>query len=203
MVFLLAACSSGQPQQPTLDPAMIYTQAAQTVQAQLAQTEAAKPTEPPTPIPTETSIPLPTLPPTEVPSPTGLPTLPELPTQPVLAPSATQPATRAGDHATFQYNVPGDNTVLQKGQKFILEVGWLNSGSTTWNTKYKMVFMGGVQMWGVTSVPLEKDVKPGQKGIFSIAQTAPDKAGKYITRWKLVNASGVFMGEMYFSFTVQ
>jgi len=199
----LAACSPAQPAQPTADPAMIYTQAAQTVQAQLAQTQAAMPTATPTLVPSETPIPSPTLPPTEVPSPTEMATLPPLPTQPVLQPSVTQPVQQVGDHATFLYNVPGDGSTFDRGQKFLLAIGFQNSGTTTWTKQYRLVFMGGAQMSGVTVIYLEKEVKPGQKYEFDIAQAAPDKVGSYISRWKFVNASGVYIAEMYIKFSVK
>ena len=32
---------------------------------------------------------------------------------------------------------------------------------------------------------------------------APEKPGKYITRWKLVNPQGVYMNEFYFQFVVE
>jgi hypothetical protein len=89
LVFVLCACSA----EPTQDPVLIYTQAAQTVEAQLTGTALAKPadTATPTPIPTQ----LPTIAPTTTPVKVGLPTLPPLGTLPVLdatlQPTSLQP----------------------------------------------------------------------------------------------------------------
>ncbi|MDZ4158238.1 MAG: hypothetical protein U1B80_00470, partial [Anaerolineaceae bacterium] len=79
----LTACGSPAPIEPTLDPNAIYTQAAQTVAAQLTQTALVAPTATSTPEPTPTvPEPTPTFPP--------IPTL-ELPSS-ALTPVATVPA---------------------------------------------------------------------------------------------------------------
>lgn len=201
-VGVAAACVPGAPAEPTVDPNAIYTQAAKTVEAQLTQTSLAMPTETPTPEPsptpepTATLLPLPTL---QFP-PAGL-------TPAVTQPSAVQPtqpsSQKIGDHATYLDNIPRDGHVFSPGETFTLITRWRNTGTTTWNNNYQTVFLGGIQMSGVTSVKIDKLVKPNENYEFYISQRAPDKIGDYITRWKLVNDQGFYIYEMYFSFKVR
>lgn len=202
MIITIAGCNSASTT-PTIDANTIYTQAAQTVQVGLTMTQDAMPTATITPQPTATLPPTVAI--TDTPAvtdtPAGLPTL-ETTSQPTLS-MPTSTVQVAGDHATFLYNVPGDNTVFSPGKEFTLAVGWQNTGTTTWNNGYHLVFLGGKQLSGITSIPVSKDVKPGQKYEFDIAQTAPKEKGKYITRWKFTNAQGVYLGEFYLKFSVQ
>ncbi len=202
LVGVAAACAPGAPPEPTVDPNAIYTQAAETVEAQLTQTALAMPTETPTPEPSPTPEPTATLPP--------LPTL-ELPpaktTPAVNQPPAAQPtppsSQHVGDHATYLDNIPRDGHVFTPGEAFALITRWRNTGTTTWNNNYRTVFLGGTQLSGVTSVQIEKPVKPNEIYEFYIPQRAPNLAGDYITRWKLVNDQGIYIYEMYFNFKVR
>lgn len=76
LILSLGACSA----EPTQDPALIYTQAAQTVAAQLTEAALAQPADTSTPVPSPTQPP--TLSPTSTPMIVGLPTLPPLGTMP-------------------------------------------------------------------------------------------------------------------------
>jgi|WetSurMetagenome_2_1015567.scaffolds.fasta_scaffold242122_1 hypothetical protein len=226
-VIVLSACSAGQQAQPTIDANAVYTQAAATVQSQLTQTAEAMPTATATVAPTETPkvIPTTTLAPTSM---VGMVTLTpgNLPAQPG---QATLPATggldaatptkvlgvlptagpgngqKAGDYASFAYNVPADGKSFSKGESFLLALGLSNSGSTTWSATYQMVFIGGQAVCREVAIPLGKTVKPGEKGEFDFGCSAPTEAGKYVSRWKLKNASGLYVGgsEIYFQYTVQ
>ena len=52
--LILTACGSGTPPTPTTDPNLIITQVAQTIEANLALTASAQPTQTYTPEPTQT-----------------------------------------------------------------------------------------------------------------------------------------------------
>ncbi len=218
--LLLSACGAAAPATPTTDPGAVYTMAAATVQAQLTQAAAANPTAVP---PTETPLPPPTVAPTVAPTQEQAlqPTLPfaaAAPTaaagsvnglNPFMAPTQSSAAAagfKVGDYAEFQYNVPADLTVYAPGEPFQLEVGFKNVGSVTWTPEYSLVFIGGDQMSGITSVPLKAAVKPGEKAIFNIDQKAPGEPGrKYTTRWALTTQTGAYVanGEMYLTIVVK
>ncbi|GAP21859.1 NBR1-Ig-like domain-containing protein [Leptolinea tardivitalis] len=221
--LLLSACGAAAPATPTSDPGAVYTMAAATVQAQLTQAAAANPTAVP---PTNTPEPSPTTPPVPTEAPTQevaqQPTAPfggnalatALPTvannlNPNLAPTRAGSAVegfQAGDVAQFQYSIPADGTVFAPGEFFQIEVGLKNVGSVTWTTDYTLKFAYGDQMSGVTSVPLKKAVKPGEKAIFNIDQHAPGTPGKkYTTHWVLTTQSGLAVanGEVYVMIVVK
>lgn len=214
--IFLAACGPSVPTTPTTDPAAVYTQAAETVQANLTLTAAAMPTSTPTIEPTATLEPTATITPT-VPElnstvmPGGAnPTLPGVPavpaaTRPALAPSPTTgsgTSGRVGDVAEYQYQIPTDGSTFDRAEQFTLIFGVKNSGTTTWTTDYKLVFLGGKQLSEVTVIPVTTPVAPGSKYEFSTAARAPQEAGSYITRWKLVNNNGAFLLEVYLAFKV-
>lgn len=213
LILVLAACNAA-PVEPTVDANVIYTQAAQTVEAQLTLTAAAQPTATATPEPTATpeataTPELPTATPTLDPTALALTPLSGSPTAAVLVPPTQAAAPtqesgpKPGDNATFLYNVPGDGTKFTPREEFLFAVGWKNSGTTTWNSNYGMVYLGGTLIATYTSIKMDKDVKPGEKYEFNMRMYAPEKPGKYITRWKLVNPQGVYMNEFYFQFVVE
>lgn len=221
--LMLAACGPAAPATPTTDPGAVYTMAAATVQAQLTQAALANPTpEPPTATPEPSPTPEPTIEPTQemalqptAPFAALGPTVPASGLNPNLAPTQSSAASagfKVGDYAEFQYNLPGDNTVYAPGIPFMGEVGFKNVGSVTWTTEYELVFVGGAQFSGITVVPLEKAVSPGEKAIFNIAFKSPSTPNDeqnskdgYLSYWRLVNQSGapVINGDMYFKIFVK
>lgn len=217
--ILLTACS-GAEATPTADPGAVYTMAAATVQAQLTEIAAQNPTpEPPTPTipaPTEAPTPLPTIEVAMQPTPPFGAEVVVVPTlsgglNPNLQPTSAQPAGfKFGDVAEFQYNIPGDGTIYFPGIHFQAETGFKNVGSVTWTTDYKLIFTGGAQFSGVTSVPLTKSVSPGEKAIFNLAFKAPGEPNNannphYLSYWRLVTQTGapVANGDMYWKIIVK
>jgi len=69
-----------------------------------------------------------------------------------------------------------------------------NIGTCTWTRSYKLVFVGGEQMGGVSAVNLLKDVAPGQTVDLTIGLTAPMTPGIYIGYWELQNPAGGLFG---------
>ncbi|MEA4906519.1 MAG: hypothetical protein GYA17_00810 [Chloroflexi bacterium] len=226
--LLLPACS-GTPSTPTLDPNEIYTQAAETVQAQLQETQAALPTDTATSEPTATqelaatsTVAIPLVNATVLPglqtsatttpggsvtaapgATLGVPPLATSTTAAILAPTATKmPGQKAGDAAEWQYNVPADGTYFSAGEQFSLAVGLKNVGSTTWTTDYALVYLGGTQLSGTTTIFVSAPVAPGEKAEFNIPAWAPNESGKYTSYWKLVNSGDAYIYEIYFTFNV-
>ena len=220
--LLLASCGAGAPATPTTDPGAVYTMAAATVQSQLTQAAAANPTAEPTATPEPSPTPQPTVEPTQelAMQPTApfaanvaVPTVPASGINPNLAPTQSQAQAagfQVGDVAEFQYNVPGDGTIYAPGIWFQAETGFKNVGSVVWTTDYKLIFVGGAQFSGVTSVPLTKAVKPGEKAIFNLEFKAPGepndtKNPQYLSYWRLVTQTGspVVKGDMYWKIIVK
>ncbi len=218
-LILLSACSTTTPE-AVQDPNAIYTQAAQTVQAQLSATAAMLPTSTATVEPTATEMPsaTPELP-TE--APTAQKTLPTLsapgsdtnPTAAAGVPTATQAAPvfatsttmsqQAGDHGVWVGNIPADGSTFGKGEHFSFVFRIMNTGTTTWTKNYKLVFLSDTALSSETVIPLNEVTKPGEVGEFYTMVFAPFDAGKYKSNWKLVNEQGAFVYEVYFTFKVQ
>jgi len=78
----------------------------------------------------------------------------------------------------------------------ILEKTWRlqNIGTCWWTPSYKLVFVGGAQMGGVTEMNLPQDVPPGENIDLTIGLTAPSVPGRYIGYWKLQNTNGGLFG---------
>jgi hypothetical protein len=216
-IIFLAACSPAAPATPTTEPNAIYTAAAATVVYQLTRAAALVPsatdTVEPTVVevqPSETPT-IPVLPTLAGPSSSNQPTLAAqggIPTLDLSVPSYQTPTTSssgqsAGDKALWQYNVPADNSTFTPTKQFPMAFGVKNAGPFTWTKGYTFRWFGGTQMSGVTRVNFDKEVKPGDKIEFDISFEAPNKPGKYITRWAVYNSNGNQIGqEIYFQFNV-
>lgn len=186
--LLLSACSTPQatPEAaPTIDANAIYTQAAQTVQAGQAQTQAVQPTVPPTntPAPTFTMDPA---------IASGLTATANAVLQPGTAaptatvgsvlslPTATQalPAGPTGDKCEWVSNSPADNTEIPKNASFDTTIRVRNSGTTTWNTRYALRFYAGDRMGAPSDFYVQRAVAPNETYDFLFEMKAPDSTGK-------------------------
>ena len=65
-----------------------------------------------------------------------------------------------------------------------------NIGTCWWTKSYKLVFVGGAQMGGITEINLPVGVAPGDTIDLSVSLTAPMAPGMYIGYWKLQNSNG-------------
>lgn len=180
LTLLLSACSRSEAT-PTTDPALIFTQAAETVAAGLTQTAASLPTATPTV----------TLPPTNTPEPTQAvsPTSAETPTA-TIPPTATRAS--VADRADFVSQSPLDGTVMYPEQPFTLTWTVKNVGTTTWTTAYQVrFFLGDATLrFGAPDIRFPKEVKPNEGIDLVLSMKAPSKAGDYNTIWVLTNAEG-------------
>lgn len=201
VVVFLSACAPAQPQ---VDPNLVYTQAAETVSAQLALTQAAVPPATQTPEPSAT-VELPTA--TVV---VMVPTFTPLALQQTTnTPPATPTQIRAGgDQAKWAYTTPSDGSEFKAGQTFPLAIGLENTGSTTWTQEYKLIYAGGTQISSQTSLSYDPaggdklTIPPGEKAEFIMLATAPLDPGSYKSTWFFKNPAGGFIYEVYFPFTV-
>jgi hypothetical protein len=175
LVFLaalvaLAACNL--PANPRKDPNAVYTEAAQTVQAQLTQQAL--------------------LIPSATPPPPASPTL--LPPVATFTPLSTASPTPICDLALYvkDVSVP-DGTQFLPGQTFTKTWRLKNIGVCTWTGSYQLIFDNGAIMDGPSPQALTGPVAPGQEVDLSINLKAPVGAGPYRGYWRLRNPAGILM----------
>ncbi len=209
-VLILGACTPGnEPSAPTVDTNMIFTAAAQTVQAQLSETAAAAPTATDTPVPTETTAALevPTLAPVgQQVDETGLLTATAIFTLGPLPGAATAtaglPAGPSSVTAQWVSNEPADNTEMYKGQKFDIRWTIRNVGTKTWNKDYYIQFAWGDKLTEKNKYFLREEVKPDSTTTVIADGIAPSKGGEYTTWWKVKDAEGNNIGDITLTITV-
>jgi len=160
----------------TPQPEVIFTLAAQTVDAELtrmAQTQ---------------------MPPTVAASPT-IPSTLTATIAPTMARTST-PTPIPCNAAWFAGDVTiPDGTVMARNQTFIKTWRLKNIGTCTWNSAYQLVFDHDNAMSGPASQPLTTGtVAPGETLDISVNLKAPPTAGSYKGFWKLRDPNGVLFG---------
>ncbi|HKI52597.1 MAG TPA: NBR1-Ig-like domain-containing protein, partial [Anaerolineales bacterium] len=99
------------------------------------------------------------------------------------------------DQAQFVSDITiPDGASFAPDASFIKTWRFLNAGTCTWTTSYKVVFAGGDAMGSTISTNLPVDVPPGQMVDVSVNLTAPTAAGHYKGLWKFTNVAGVQFG---------
>lgn len=105
----------------------------------------------------------------------------------------TQPVAR--ECASFVSDVTiADGSYIAPGNTFTKTWRIRNCGTTTWTTKYQLVFVSGTAMTTQTAVNLPYNVMPGQTVDISIQMTSPAETGSYKSEWMLSNESGSRFG---------
>ncbi|MBN2044676.1 MAG: hypothetical protein JW757_06635 [Anaerolineales bacterium] len=206
--MLLAACGGGAAE-VTEEPVsqedqinLIYTQAAETLQAEIALTEEAKPQptstplSSPTPVFIATNTPLP-----QEETPTPFPTIPALPSP---TPIPTKPPTTGGRpclRAELLFESPPDGVVLKPGQSFVKQWNFANSGECTWTSNFGLVHVGELNFSDNGSYNLldvsnmtEEGIPNGGKLIIQLSMQAPSTPGHYRSIWMLRDDNGQLFG---------
>jgi hypothetical protein len=203
VVITVNACMPVKPTRTAPDTGALYTQAVQTVSAQLTQaagaTAVAQLTQMAQSSPT-------LLPPTQTNPATATATSPADTPVPVKETTATRPAptpTRQRptsvplpcDAAAFVADVSApDGTKLQPGTHFTKTWRLQNVGACTWNADYDLIYADGDRLSGAKTVSLNVRVKPGQTVDVSVDLVAPSEPGEYKGWWQLRNADGERFG---------
>jgi len=200
-LIVLMACNF-TAQTPTQDGSVIYTQAAQTLIAQLTESAPlASPTAAVQPGGEQPSAPA-TQPPTQTPLPiftnTPLPANTQAPTSTPLPPTNTPRPTSvpvACNRARFveDVSVP-DNTRFAPNEQFTKIWKLENIGSCTWTPDYELVFVGGDRMSGTRDSEIGKTVRPGETVNVQVALVAPGEPGRYRGDWMLADPDGEVFG---------
>ena len=183
--LLATACKPTASQSsPTIDTILTAQQATlYPLETLLAVTPSVVTTDTATPVFTTTN------PPTSIPLLTSTPIPTPIPTQ------TYAPVAASCNQATFVMDVTiPDGTVIAPTTTFTKTWRLLNSGSCTWSTDYKLVYMSGSQMGGPSLSNLSASVAPGQTIDISINLTSPAATGSYQGNYQLEDASGNIFG---------
>lgn len=202
MVVIWDLVSQPSPSQTNPeDVAMLFTQAVETVLAELTQQVIINPLttlETPTPILESSS----TLSPTssitiQEPTPSFASSLtpsshPPTPTR--IIPSLTLVTVKCNSALFVRDVTVMDNTPFTPDTFFVKTWRIKNTGSCTWTQDYSLVFVSGNAMGAKQSVALPAKVAPDQTIDISINMTSPKNAGTYRGDWILSSSNGVRFG---------
>jgi len=180
LIIILVGCDLPGAQSTPIPPSEAFTQAAETVAAEL--TQVASMASPTSREPTNTATPFYT----NTPVPTNTPVH--------TATNAPIPCNLASFVADVTYP---DNTHVAANQAFVKTWRIRNVGSCSWNSSYKLIFDHGDGL-GVTSgyvQPLTSSVvNPGQTVDLTVNLTAPAATGTYTGYWRMRDPGGVLFG---------
>jgi len=185
---LIAGCGSSPAATPTIDPQIIMTDVAGTVQAEFTQAALLTPSATIAPPPTATPLPIPTQP------------IPAIPTSPSGAsgPAPILPG-ESPDNAIFVEDVTvPDGAVFWQNEKFTKTWKIENTGTTEWNTSYKLVYVDGPIMGDDLVISIINPIEPGNQVTLSVRMKAPAALGTYINYWRMMNAEGQFFGDVLY-----
>lgn len=87
-----------------------------------------------------------------------------------------------------------DGSLISRSNSFVKIWRIKNIGTCTWTTSYAVVFTGGDQLGGPSSVALAGRVNPGEYIEIPVTFVSPNKDGSYRGYWKLRNAAGALFG---------
>jgi hypothetical protein len=109
-------------------------------------------------------------------------------------PLSTPTPPASNDSATFLSDTTlPDGTVVSPSQSLTKIWRMKNTGSSTWGSGYKLVFVDAEQMGAPTSVDVPATT-PGQEVDISVPMTAPSTDGEHIGKWRLRNPQGTYFG---------
>jgi len=191
---LLAGCSSPTPPppEPTVDPATYVAEAVKTLGAEMTAEALRNPSDTPIP-PTDTPVP-----PTATPAPPTMTPTPEI----SLTPTETQPPPLS---AQFLYAVtyPENKRVYVPNEKFGLALGFLNSGSITWEAGYRLKissFQGEITVQ--QDAEMDQAIAPGSKVEFNLWAFGSETLGTHVWYFQLFSSQGVAVpgGLAYFTY---
>ena len=111
---------------------------------------------------------------------------------PTAVPLATDmPRYKAGPVTDVTYI---DNTIVRPGATFVKTWRVENSGSATWTSGFKIVFVSGDAMGAPASQTLGKTIAPGQSIDISLSLIAPATVATFRGNWMLETDTGTRFG---------
>ena len=201
---LMAGCGGQTAQTPTVDPKVVYTEVAQTVQAQITNNAKLTPKPTNTPMPIETEGPTATLRPSSTPIGEGtlLPSLTPgdgtVPTVP--SGGATQPPVVSPDKMEYISQSVADNSTFQRNESFTQVWTLKNIGTTTWDDTYQVRLYAGPG-FNSKDGSIGQVVGPDTLAKISVNMRAPGDQGEYTSVWVITNPDGRNFGS--FTLTIK
>lgn len=108
-------------------------------------------------------------------------------------------AAAPANNATFVADVTiPDDTPITTGEQFTKTWRIRNSGRTTWDKRYKLVFVGGDPLGDQMAVDVPP-AAPGAAITLSITFRAPQQAGTVFTDWRIHDPSGQPFGDIFYA----
>jgi len=190
LLLALAGCNFPVSGGSNTGPGAFYTQAAQTIVAQMTYSVIETFVADQTQQAIATSTPEASATPTIEPSPTASPTSTNTPRPPTSTPIPT-PCNAIQFIADVTIE---DGEVVKANESFYKIWRLKNVGTCSWTTDYDLVFVDGDQMDGDKAVPLTYDVDPGETIDVAVYLTAPAKKGTYKGYWMLRTGNGSRFG---------
>jgi hypothetical protein len=125
------------------------------------------------------------------------PVIPTVTPQPVAtsSPTATPPCT---DGLAFVEDVTiPDGTVVSPGAS--IDKQWLvqNNGTCNWDSRYRLKFVGGLDMGAATEQALFP-ARAGNQATIRMVFTTPSEPGNYSTAWQAIDPNGQPFGDAVF-----
>ncbi len=206
-ILLLAACTPKADAEPTPDTNMVYTQAAQTVAAQLAAQATVEPTLDPNLIRTEAARTVEAEIAQKATATRALSTVAPLNTVapiPVLtSPTAGVPVTSTGNSAEWRGQWPNDGANITVGIDVDAQWTLKNTGTKTWTKEYQYRFyLGEGQFHKYTAYYLPKEVLPGEEVTLTVDMKSNLPNGNYYELWVLTDNNGANFSQFDVRFTV-
>ena len=190
LVLLFSACNANK-EQDERSPEAVYTEAAQTVAAELTKMASEDETLPSATLTPEADSTA--TPDQQVATATVEEEVDYTPTQdsePTQAGNCTLKADFVAD-----ITIP-DDTALTPGEAFTKTWQIINSGSCTWGDGYTIFFVSGTDMGAGANLSLTNGIEVPQGTLInvSVELVAPTEAGEYRADFKFKDASGTFFG---------
>ena len=104
---------------------------------------------------------------------------------PVVAAGPPTATTAPCNQAEFYAETVEDGSLFNRGEKFTKSWTFTNTGTCTWNTGYKLVFVSGDQMEALNEISFPQNVAPQSTVTLSVDMTAPWTEGEYTGYWAL------------------
>ncbi len=172
VALILSACGAAS------NESVIATSVAMTVDAQ--NTQEAKSTS--------TSLPVITL------TPPSLASLTPVTTKaPPTAPTGVAPLCTAS--ASFISETIPDGTITSPGSVFTKIWRIKNTGTCSWNSSWKFVYVSGDLLGGATVYDFPQPAAPGDTVNVPVVFTAPQEGGSYRGYWKIQSPWGLVFGD--------
>ena len=97
---------------------------------------------------------------------------------------------------------PRNNSTVLPGQSLHLDITLKNTGTTTWQTSYKVTDISASPMAITKEYTLPYPVAPGGTVLISVYMAAPSPLGNYVESFQIKDSYGAVFGQFEYYLTV-